>query len=297
MMPSVPTVTRLLGILFCLTLSNISQAYSPEFSTAGFYQTDAKVREAINFNVGWRFIKRDVPGAESVDFDDRNWDLVNLPDGMELLPLSASGGLNYQGPAWYRKKFQLSPELKGRKVMLHFEGIMGKSKIWLNGVLLKENFGGYFPVHVDLTQHLNFQSVNIVVARADNSNDPDYPPGKNQETLDFTYFGGIYRDAWLITHNDTYVTHPLAVDKVAGGGVFVHYEDLSEQSARVCINTDIANESTAKTIQLQLELKDKNGHLAASDTTSVKLAAQGSETVSLELKAVSYTHLTLPTKA
>ena len=284
MMPSVPTVTRLLGILFCLTLSNISQAYSPEFSTAGFYQTDAKVREAINFNVGWRFIKRDVPGAESVDFDDRNWDLVNLPDGMELLPLSASGGLNYQGPAWYRKKFQLSPELKGRKVMLHFEGIMGKSKIWLNGVLLKENFGGYFPVHVDLTQHLNFESVNIVVVRADNSNDPDYPPGKNQETLDFTYFGGIYRDAWLITHNDTYVTHPLAVDKVAGGGVFVHYEDLSEQSARVCISTDIANESTAKTIQLQLELKDKNGHLAASDTTSVKLAAQGSETVSLELK-------------
>lgn len=261
-----------------------SKAYTPEFSTAGFYQTDPSVREAVNFNPGWRFTKGDAKGAEAENFDDRKWSLVNLPNGMELLPLTASGGVNYQGPSWYRKKFEVDSSLKGRKVMLHFEGIMGKSKIWLNGKLLKENFGGYFPIHLDLSEHLNYGSINTLAVRADNSNDRDFPPGKDQEALDFTYFGGIYRDAWLVTHNDAYITHPLAVDKVASGGIFVHYEDLSEDFARVLVNADIANDGSRKMIRLQLELKDHKGNLAAHNSTQVALPTFGAKTASLELE-------------
>ena len=282
-MPALKILSVLCASLIGLGLLHESAAYTPEFSTAGFYQTDPTVREAINFNVGWRFIKRDVQGAEAIDFNDTDWSLVNLPNGMELLPLNASGGVNYQGPAWYRKTFQLDSNLRGRKVMLHFEGIMGKSKIWLNGRLIKENFGGYFPIHIDLSEHLNPKGVNVVAVRADNSNDREYPPGKPQEALDFTYFGGIYRDAWLIAHNSTYVTHPLGVDKVAGGGVFVHYEDVSEASARVCVQTDIANDDPAQTVRLELALKDSDGTIVATRSTSISLPEKGSETAELEM--------------
>ena len=283
MTTSIRSLTIILGTLFCLLNADSTEAYSPEFSTAGFYQTDTTVREAINFNIGWRFIKRDVTHAEGVDYNDHDWAIVNLPNAMELLPLSASGGVNYQGPSWYRKTFTVDSALQGRKVMLHFEGIMGKSKIWLNGVLLKENFGSYFPIHVDLSEHLNYNGTNVIAVRADNSNDPDFPPGKAQETLDFTYFGGIYRDAWLITHNKTYITHPLAANKVAGGGVFVHYEDLSEASSRVHVELDIANEDRAKTVAVSLMLKDKNGNLASQVNTQVALPEQGSKAVALEM--------------
>ncbi|MEC8404452.1 MAG: sugar-binding domain-containing protein, partial [Verrucomicrobiota bacterium] len=283
MTKSIRSLTIILGTLFCLSHADSTEAYSPEYSTAGFYQTDTTVREAVNFNIGWRFIKRDVTNAEAVDFDDQDWTIVNLPNGMELLPLNASGGVNYQGPSWYRKTFKVDSALRGRKVMLHFEGIMGKSKIWLNGVLLKENFGSYFPIHIDLSEHLNYNSSNVIAVRADNSNDPDFPPGKAQETLDFTYFGGIYRDAWLITHNKTFITHPLAVDKVAGGGIFVHYEDLSEASSRVHVELDIANEDQAKTVNISLSLKDKNGNLASQVKTQVALPEQGSKSVALEM--------------
>ena len=269
--------------VFILTIGIQSHAYSPEFSTAGFYQTDASVREAIHFNIGWRFIKQDVDGAQAVGFDDRNWEIVNLPHGLELLPLVASGGINYQGPSWYRKKFTADPALQNRKVMLHFEGIMGKSTIWLNGRKIKEHFSGYFPIHLDLSEHLHYGEENVIAVRADNSNDPDFPPGKRQETLDFTYFGGIYRDVWLITHNDTYVTHPLAVDKVAGGGVFVHYEDLSEESARVVVDTDIANDGLAKTVNVLLELKDKENTVAAQTSVKIMLPSFGSSVASQEM--------------
>lgn len=281
-------LVRCLPKKYCISLlslgyTSLAIAYVPEFSTAGFYQTDSEIREAVNFNIGWRFIKEDITQAQAFDFDDSAWSIVNLPNGMELLPLAASGGVNYQGPAWYRKHFEVDSKLKGKKVMLHFEGIMGKSKIWLNGKLLKENFSGYFPIHLDLSEHLNYGSDNLIAVRADNSNDPDFPPGKDQEALDFTYFGGIYRDAWLITHNDTYVTHPLAVDKVAGGGVFVHYEDLSEASAKVLVEIDIANESSAKTVSVDLELKNKQGMLAAKETIAVALPANGSAQALLKL--------------
>ncbi len=265
-----------------LALGTGARAYSPDFSTAGFYQTEASVREAVNFNIGWRFIKRDVEGAERVGFEDADWSVVNLPHGMELLPLTASGGVNYQGPSWYRKHFTADASLKGRKVVIHFEGIMGKSRIWINGKLISEHFGGYFPVHLDVTEYLKYGEENLIAVRADNSNDPDYPPGKPQEELDFTYFGGIYRDVWLITHNDVYVTHPLAVDKVAGGGLFVHYEDLSEKSVRVLVDTDVANDGEARDVLVHLELRDKNGNNSAESEVSVALPAGQSKTVSQE---------------
>ena len=84
MTKSIRSLTILLCTLFCLSHADSSEAYSPEFSTAGFYQTDTTVREAVNFNIGWRFIKRDVTNAEAVNFNDQDWAVVNLPNGMEL---------------------------------------------------------------------------------------------------------------------------------------------------------------------------------------------------------------------
>lgn len=260
-------------LLFFLLMSGFgyTQKYQPQFSTAGFYQTDKSVREAINFNVGWRFIKQDVTGAEKHDFDDSAWSVVNLPDGLELLPLAASGGVNYQGPAWYRKQFSLNETMHSKKIILHFEGIMGKSKIWVNGAMIKENFSGYYPIHIDVTEYVDFEKPNTVAVRADNSNDKTYPPGKPQEQLDFTYFGGIYRDAWLITHKHTYVTHPTAVEKVAGGGVFVHYENLSEKSVDVFVDVDVKNEGKKKTVFVQLDLIDSDGNAVASSVNEYQL--------------------------
>ena len=246
-----------LTLIFCGIV--FSQKYNPEFSTAGFYETDKSVRQAIDFNIGWRFIKKDVIGAEKIDYDDSKWNIVNLPDGLEILPLNASGSINYQGPAWYRKHFTLNNDLNKKKIMLHFEGIMGKSKIWINGVLLEENYSGYYPVHIDITNYLNFGKPNVVAVRADNSNDKSFPPGKPQELLDFTYFGGIYRDSWLIVHNNIYVTHPLAEDKIGGGGLLVHYDNLNEKTIDVSVSINIKNEEKKKSALVELRLLDNKG--------------------------------------
>ena len=261
-----------------------SQKYQPQFSTAGFHETDTTVRKAINFNVGWRFFKNYLEGAEKIDFNDKDWEIVNLPHGLELLPLSASGGVNYQGPVWYRKYFTPNSNFKGKKVMLHFEGIMGKSKIWINGILLKEHFGGYFPVHLDISKHLNFGKRNVIAVLADNSNDDSYPPGKKQEKLDFTYFGGVYRDVWLVSHNKVYISHPLAVNKIAGGGVFVHFENLSEKSVDIIVKADVVNDSKSNLVTFKSQLIDKHGNEVASGTTNLKLASNSSSNCQVKIR-------------
>lgn len=197
---------------------------------------------------------------QDAGFDDSEWPVVNLPHGLELVPQEASGSVNYQGVAWYRKHFDVDPRLKGKKVFIHFEAIMGKSEIWVNGKSLKKHFGGFLPIHVDVSDYLNYGGKNVIAVKADNSNDPAYPPGKPQEYLDFTYFGGIYRDVWMVTTEKVYITNANAVDKVAGGGVFVHFEDFAKSRVKMVVDCDIRNES-GKDLKLNVELKlvDKQG--------------------------------------
>ena len=56
-------------------------------------------------NPAWRFHKGAVEGAETKEFNDKDWTVVSLPDGIGYLPTEASGCINYQGEVWYRKHF------------------------------------------------------------------------------------------------------------------------------------------------------------------------------------------------
>ena len=182
-----------------------------------------------------------VEGAETKEFNDKDWTVVSLPDGIEYLPTEASGCINYQGEVWYRKHFTPDAALKGKKLFLHFEAIMGKSKVFVNGKLLTEHFGGYLPVIADVTDVLDWNGDNVIAVWADNSDDPSYPPGKAQDVLDYTYFGGIYRDCWLIAHNNVFITDPNYENEVAGGGLFVAFGKVSDALAEVQLKIHVRN--------------------------------------------------------
>lgn len=192
-------------------------------------------------NPAWRFHKGAVEGAETKEFNDKDWTVVSLPDGIEYLPTEASGCINYQGEVWYRKHFTPDAALKGKKLFLHFEAIMGKSKVFVNGKLLTEHFGGYLPVIADVTDVLDWNGDNVIAVWADNSDDPSYPPGKAQDVLDYTYFGGIYRDCWLIAHNNVFITDPNYENEVAGSGLFVAFGKVSDALAEVQLKIHVRN--------------------------------------------------------
>ncbi len=256
-------------------------------SVAGLFPLDNSGRLVWNFNAGWRFHLGDVTGAEKKDFNDQTWEIVSTPHTVQLMPAEASGCRNYQGVAWYRKHFVLPKECEGRDVTLHFEAIMGKQTIFVNGQPVKEHEGGYLPITISLSDlGISVDDDIVVAVKADNSDDKTYPPGKKQMTLDFAYHGGIYRDVWLIAKNKVAITDVIEENKVAGGGIFVHYANISEQRAEVFVNTEVRNSgSKPRTITVENTLAPSASSVSsASSVPSVATVSQQKQRTKLKLQ-------------
>ena len=270
-------------------------AYRPQVSVAGFIPLSGSGRDIYNFNPGWRYYKGDMERAETVELDDSDWEVVATPHSVELMPAEASGCRNYQGPVWYRKWFVIPAATRGKQVFIHFEAVMGKQKVYLNGHLVKEHFGGYLPFNIDLTANgIQAGDSCLIAVMADNSDDKSYPPGKRQYTLDFSYHGGIYRDVWMIAKSDVSITDAVDAGKVAGGGVFIHYGRISEKKADILIDTEVRNNGKRqRKVEVESSLVDATGTLIKRVVAMVHLDAGQSKTVNQKIE-VRQPHLWSP---
>ena len=266
----------LIVVLMALTASAAQKV-----SVAGLYPLEGSGRIVYNFNEGWRFLLGDAKGAEATAFDDSKWQVVCAPHIDRLEPSEASGGRNYQGVCWYRKHFTVPEDMTGKQVLVHFEAIMGKQWVYVNGRLVKEHFGGYLPITIDLSaEDVKAGDQCLIAVKADNSDDKDYPPGKAQNQLDFAYHGGMYRDVWLIGKSAIAITDAIERNQVAGGGVFIHFDNISERKADVLIDVEVGKVSgisglagsSAKSVTLLARIKDASGRLVKTLKTSKALA-------------------------
>ena len=140
-------------------------------------------RTEIPFNDDWLF---------SFDINDNeSWSMVELPHTPVIEPLIVNN--QWQGVCWYKKQISLDKKYKDKKLFVKFEGAMQVADVWLNDQHLITHKGGYLPFTVDLTQEYNWEGENTLIVKLVNVNDSLIPPGKPLETLDFNYYGGIYR--------------------------------------------------------------------------------------------------------
>lgn len=275
------------SIACCLIIFLTQQSFAsqPEYSTAGFFELPNTGRTVYSMNPAWRMYKGHLEGAEQPDFNDKEWDLVSLPDGIEYVPSEASGCVNYQGEVWYRKHFTPEETWKGKQLFLHFEAIMGKAKVWINGTLVNEHYGGFLPVIANVTEYINYKEDNVIAVWADNSNDPSYPPGKPQDMLDFTYSGGIYRDCWMIVHNNVFITDPNYENETAGGGLFVSFGHISQSQAEIRLDAHVRNSSnTYFSGKIEYQLFDKDNRRVCQANKAFSVSKGKARNTSLTIK-------------
>jgi beta-galactosidase len=238
-------------------------------------------RVTISLNQDWRF--RRVENRSESDAlpasvkEMEQWEAVNLPHSVRLEPVNASGGRNFQGLCWYSRRLQLPAEWKEKSVQILFEGAMQVAEVWLNDQKIATNYCGYLPFGIDLTRIAKFGEENILTVRLDNRDNRDVPPGKPQKELDFSYFGGLYRNVKLIVTDRVRISDPILADKVAGGGVFVSFSKVSETFAAVQVRTHVVNEHLeATTCKIVQELLEPAGRVVA-ESTSVQSLGAGEE--------------------
>lgn len=228
--------------------------------------------EKVLFNSDWQFSKATGIENDTTIFNPDNaiaWKNVSLPHTASIEPLVIDGA-QWQGNCVYRKFFKLPESYKEKHLALYFEGAMQVAEVYLNGSLVHTNLGGYLPFYIDISNKVSFTKKNLLVVKLNNEDNSLVPPGKPLADLDFNIFSGIYRNVWLQVASKLHITNVMAANKVAGGGIFVTFDKVSNESATIHIIAEVANNYTwNKSTQIRALLFDKNQEQAAVEVSKV----------------------------
>jgi beta-galactosidase len=230
---------------------------------------------AVDFCDGWRFHLEDVSEALGATFDDSAWEVVSIPHPakIEARVCGKDNNPQWEGICWYRKAITITPEMAGKVVWVRFEGAMNKAVLYANGNRIAENLDGYLPFVADLTVLAKSAGKITLALRLDNNHNPVTGP-KPLTMLDFNLYHGLYRPASLIVKPLLHITDEILENKVASGGIFVTYPDVSEKSAIVNAQVHVRNsDTTPSAFSLIARLSDPAGKEVAkkeSDSLSLK---------------------------
>ena len=284
-------------LVICMTFG-VMMAVLPIHNIASAQDTDTELPKTLvnptnsegrnlNFNQGWKFTAKYIAEATATDYslvELQKWENVNLPHSVRLEKYANSGqGGIYMGDAMYVKHFPISEDDAGKKIFINFEGVMGTSNVWVNGVKMTTKlaektgdatyYGGYLPFVIDISDVAicDGTTENVIVVYANSKYDPTVPPGKDPNALDFSYFGGIYRDVTMTITDGVHITNSCYEDIVAGGGILVDYPSVSTEVASVYIKTHVRNEhTTAQSVYLVSRIVDADGVTVAEGTTDAR---------------------------
>jgi beta-galactosidase len=207
----------------------------------------AQTRTKVNFGSDWEFKREET---------NSSWEKITIPHSARIENLVVVK--QFQGNCWYQKKFTVS-NAKNKKVFLYFEGVMQEANVWINNQKVTNHKGGYLPFTVDVTPFLKPKS-NTIKVKVNNEDNPEFLPGKPLKDLDFNYYGGIYRNAYLITTDKLYITNPIQANKKASGGIYVNFNDINKNKASGTVRVHLKNEfAVEKKVNLMFILTDNEG--------------------------------------
>lgn len=251
----------------------------------------------FDFNTNWEFVKdmdtTITPTLFDSDASGLGWEEIRLPHTANIEPLVIEEQ-QWQGNSFYRKFFRVEPEQAGKYLALEFEGAMHEANVYLNGEQIHYNAGGYLPFVVDISDAVKFGEENVLLVKLNNEDNPQIPPGKAMEVLDFNYYGGIYRDVHLIIKDKLRISHPVAANRVTGGGLHVWYEEVDSASATVAVQADLQNERSENAdVTLNFILQDSGGNIVAEASSETNVEA-GNYVLQTEKLAVTNPELWSP---
>lgn len=228
----------------------------------------AGARTLTAIDEGWRFAPGAQAGAAAADFEDARWQRVGLPHSWNADDAFDKRQPYRRGEGWYRRTLDLSDVAPGERVFLYFEGANQVADVYVNGAHVGRHVGGYTAFAFDISDQARRDASNVLAVRVDNRHDPDIPPLK----ADFTFYGGLYRDAWLL------VTDPLHLEVLdhASPGIYIDTPEVSARRARVRIRGAVINEGTqARGVELHHRILDPQGTVVATLVSRQRIAAGG----------------------
>ena len=189
----------------------------------------------MSLNGTWRFHWCGEPaqkpeGFERADFDDSDWQTIDVPSCVEMRGYGVphytnvtypfkkdppvirdfvTGATNYNPVSSYRRTFAVPSDWKGRRVILRFDGADSAAYVWLNGKFVGYTEDARLPAEFDVTPFLNAAVTGTTgvspVADATSCVPPNvlcvqvlrWCDGSYLEDQDMFRMSGLYRDVSL----------------------------------------------------------------------------------------------------
>ena len=212
----------------------------------------AQERQVINLNFGWEFRLN----------NEGEWRKVNLPHDFQIeqpwvAPAAdekadntdvaaniksrlSSRGFKEMGKGYYRYQLTPSADMKGKRILLDFGGIMYTGDVFLNGKRIGGTDYGYVGFEIDITNELKWDAANelAVVADTREPNNSRWYTG-----------GGLFRDVkFIATSKDLYFArHPLYI--------------TTRENRFVNISAEFTNYTKAKAIDMNVKVMAPNGQV------------------------------------
>ena len=232
------------------------------------------LRSVEDLDFGWRFHLGDITGAEAADFDDSSWRTVDVPHDFQIEQpwVEPVAGENINGKdeasnvvsrlsarafkdmniGWYRKVITPDASIKGKRVILDFEGIMLVGDVYLNGQRIGGTDYGYVGFDIDITKLLKYGEKNVIAVKADT---------REPQNSRWYTGGGLFRDVHLIitdpqqyfTRNSLYITTPK----------------VSDNEATVKIQAEMACDIKTKDFKVNTKIYDNAGKIVYDKDNSL----------------------------
>jgi beta-galactosidase len=280
-----------LAIMLVATLWATATGFGQKFTPP------ASPRVKYNFNLDWKFIREDVPGAEAISFDDSKWQTVSTPhsfndvDSFRVI-IDHSGGDRgtYKGLSWYRKHFKLPAEAAGSKVFVEFEGMRQAGDIYFNGKHFGLYENGITGYGVDITSAMKFgDEDNVLAVNVDNrtnykerATDTTFRWNANDFNPDH---GGINRRVWLHVTGKIYQTLPLYYGLgTTGTYIYGSNYNIAGRTCAVTVESQVHNATSDRTtpranVTLSCTIVDQDGMVRATFKGNAVEMLSGAKTV------------------
>ena len=232
------------------------------------------LRSVEDLDFGWRFHLGDITGAEAADFDDSSWRTVDVPHDFQIEQpwVEPVAGENVNGKdeasnvvsrlsarafkdmniGWYRKVITPDASMKGKRVILDFEGIMLVGDVYLNGQRIGGTDYGYVGFDIDITKLLKYGEKNVIAVKADT---------REPQNSRWYTGGGLFRDVHLIiTDPQQYFTR---------NSLYITTSKVSDNKATVKIQAEMACDIKTKDFKVNTKIYDNAGKIVYDKDNSL----------------------------
>ena len=143
----------------------------------------------------------------------------------------------YQGKGFYRRTLVLPEIVAERRYYMKIDAASKAANIRVNGKEVGSHVGGYTACIVDITEYIRKE--NLIEITVDNGRKDITPI-----SADFTFWGGIYRDVWLISTPKQHFN----MSNMGSDGIFISTPVVNEKRGVLKVKCEVTNDSHESSI-------------------------------------------------